>query len=517
MNASSDAAPLRGLPLFLAALAINMAVFAEVLDLTIINVAIPAVAGSLGASQMEGTWAISSYALAAALVQPLTGWLTQRFGEVRLFVWSVSLFTLTSLLCGLAPTLGALVFARLLQGAVSGPLIPLSQALLLNSFPPHQRSLAQAIWGMTALVAPVFGPIIGGWLADNYSWRWSFLINLPVGLFVVTVIWLLMRKRDTPTVRVPIDTTGAMFLFIGVGAMQWLLDNGHHEDWFQSNYIRTLAVVAVVGLVLFTLWERNERHPIVDFSLFKQENFAACAALAALSYGIAYGLILVYALWLQSVAGYTATLAGLASASLGIAAIPSALFIGVVGSKIPKRPLATAGLIVYACGSIWLALTPADASFWQLSAPRMLHGIAIPMTWLPMTEIMLARVPAAQMATATAISGFVRTLTLSLFVALTMTLWDRRSDFHHIILAEGVSPSRMTGIVDIAGATLSEQLGPGAVTAGMSMMEHLADLQSRTLAFSDLCWLSALLYLLMIPLVWTTRPPPPGTTSAGMH
>lgn len=515
MEPDRDIQPLQGLPLILAAFAINLAVFAEVLDLTIINVAIPAVAGSLGASQLEGTWAISSYALAAALVQPLTGWLTGRIGEVRLFMWSTGLFAIASVLCGLAPNLEGLVLARLLQGAVSGPLIPLSQTLLLKSFPARQRGLAQALWGATALVAPVCGPVIGGWLTDNYSWRWAFLVNLPVGLFTVSVLWFLMRKRDTNTKRGPVDVTGALLMFVGIGAMQWLLDNGHHQDWFESDYIRMLAVVSIIGLVLFWLWERNEPHPIVDFSLFRLPNFAVGATLAAGCYAVAFGIVLTFPLWLQTVGGYTATLAGLASVSFGIAAIPSALAIGIFSDRLPKRTLATAGLLLFAAGSIWLALLPAEASFWQLTAPRVLHGMAIPMTWLPLTDMMLSRVSGTQMASAAAISGFLRTLALSISVAVTVTIWDRRTDFHHIVLAEGVTPSRLTGLLDLGSLMGRDLFGPEGISAGMTLMERLAFLQSRTLAFNDLCWLSAVLFLLMIPFVWRFEAMPKRTASSG--
>src|SRR5690606_11435405 len=258
--------PLHGVPLVALTVAISFATFMEVLDITIVNVSVPHIAGSLGVSPQEGTWAISSYSLASAIMQPLSGWLGRRFGEVRCFVVSALLFVLMSVLCGLATSMPMLIVGRLLQGAGSGPMVALSLSLLLNNYPNEKKGLALALWAMTVVVAPIFGPILGGWLTDNYSWPWIFYINVPVGLLAIVVTWGLLRRRESTVVKVPIDTIGLVLLVVGVGCLQFMLDNGNDKDWFASPLIVTLGVVALVCLVFLVAWELTDKHPVVDLS-----------------------------------------------------------------------------------------------------------------------------------------------------------------------------------------------------------------------------------------------------------
>lgn len=509
--------PLRGWALVIAALAINLGVFAEVLDLSIINVAIPAIAGSLGSSQSEATWAITSYAVAAAVVQPITGWLTARYGEVRVFMVSSLLFTAASTLCGLAPSLELLVLFRLLQGAVGGPLIPLSQALMLKTFPEHRRALAQALWGMTALAGPIFGPVLGGWLTDQYSWRWAFFINIPVGLFTVGVLWFLLRHRDTPTVRGPVDYIGILLLALGVGSLQFMFDHGHQEDWFDSTMIIALAVIGIMALTFFAVWERYESNPIVSFSLFRRRTYSIPVMAVALCYGAAYGIIVIFPLWLQQVAGYTATQAGLASASFGVSAVASAVVLGIVGNRLPLRTAASCGFVMFAIGSVWLALLPANATFWQFFAARFLHGAATPLFFFAVSEIMYTGVPPSMLAAASSLSSFVRTMFLSLSTALTVTAWDQRSSVHHVLLAESVNPLRTTALAQTTQQALGVTPTPDQSGQALGLIEGLAQLQARTLALDDLCWFSVVVFLLMIPLIWIPKPPFGGGGGGGVH
>ena len=266
--------PLEGIALALLTLALSMATFMQVLDTTIANVAIPTIAGNLGASSSQGTWVITSFGVANAISLPLTGWLAKRFGEVKLFLWSTALFVMASWLCGMAQSLELLILFRVLQGLVAGPMIPLSQSLLLSSYPPKKRGMALSLWSMTVIVAPIFGPILGGWISDNYHWGWIFFINVPLGVVVFFLCTRMLRGRETATQRNPIDLVGLSLLVLGVGALQLMLDRGKELDWFASGEIVALGLTALVGLAFFLAWELTEAHPVVELRLFARRNFA---------------------------------------------------------------------------------------------------------------------------------------------------------------------------------------------------------------------------------------------------
>src|SRR6202012_1094746 len=265
--------PLSGAPLLIGTIALSLATFMNVLDTSIANVSIPAISGDLGVSPDQGTWVITSFGVANAISLPLTGWLTRRFGQVKLFTWSVALFTLASFLCAAAPSISMLILFRVLQGAVAGPMMPLSQALLLSSYPKAKAGAALGMWSITTLVAPVVGPVLGGWITDNISWPWIFYINVPVGIIAGAATWIIYKSRETPTMSLPIDKVGLFLLVLWVGALQVMLDKGKDLDWFGSGQIITLAVVAVVGFTIFLIWELTEKPPVVDLSLFTRRNF----------------------------------------------------------------------------------------------------------------------------------------------------------------------------------------------------------------------------------------------------
>src|SRR5580700_2773358 len=334
-------APLSGGARIITLLALALATFMQVLDTTIANVSIPTIAGDLGVSADQGTWIITSFAVANGISVPITGWLMQRFGVVRTFVLSVVLFTLASFLCGISWSLPVLIMFRVLQGAVSGPMIPGSQALLMMLFPAEKKGTALAIWSMTMLVAPICGPVLGGYISDNYPWGWIFLMNVPVGLFCGAICWRFLRSHETPTRKLAIDKVGLVLLFVWVGALQVMMDQGKDLDWFSNNLIITLAIVSVLGLAAWIIWELTEKNPIVDLTLFKSRSFTLGTIALCLCYAVFFGNVVLMPLWQQTQLGYTATWAGLVSAPSGVTAVLVAPFVGRFMAKYDARWFAT--------------------------------------------------------------------------------------------------------------------------------------------------------------------------------
>ncbi|HLX00763.1 MAG TPA: DHA2 family efflux MFS transporter permease subunit, partial [Trinickia sp.] len=303
--------PLQGAQLALATLAVALATFMNVLDTSIANVAIPTISGDLGVSVDEGTWVITVFAAANAVAIPLTGWLTQRIGQVKLFVGAILMFVLSSWMCGVAPSLPFLLASRVLQGVVAGPLIPLSQAILLGSYPKEKSSVALSLWAMTATVGPIAGPALGGWITDSYSWSWIFYINIPVGLFAAFTTWAIYRKRETPTKQPPIDVVGLGLLIAWVASLQIMLDKGKDLDWFSSPFIVGLGITALICFAFFLVWELTEEHPIVDLRLFSQRNFMGGTIAISVAYGVFFGNLVLLPQWMQEYLNYRSVDAGL--------------------------------------------------------------------------------------------------------------------------------------------------------------------------------------------------------------
>ena len=495
--------PLHGAPLALLTIAVAFSTFMEVLDMTIVNVAVPHISGSLGVSPSEGTWTISSYALASAIMQPLTGWLARRFGEVRTFVGSVLMFVAFSMLCGLATSMPMLVIGRLLQGAGSGPMVALSLTLLLSNYPKEKQGIALALWAMTVVVAPIFGPILGGWLTDNFSWPWIFYINLPVGLAAAVITWGLLHKRETKTAKTPIDAVGLTLLVVGVGALQFMLDNGNDHDWFASPMILTLGIIALVCLTFLIVWELHARHPVVELALFKRRNFTV--AVVALSLGMMafFGINVVFPLWLQIDLGYTATWAGLASAPVGVLAFLMAPVIGANIQRLELRAVVTFAFIVFAVTSFWFASFDSSASFGTLVLPRFVMGIGIACFFIPLNQMYLSGLNPDQVASASGLANFCRTLASSVSTAATVTLWQHRGEYHHAVLTEHITPAAP------AATSFLQRLEHGgfSMRQGLDVVDQLITREALTLSVNDVYLVCAVLFLAMIPLLWLARPP----------
>jgi DHA2 family multidrug resistance protein len=495
--------PLHGTPLVLLTIAVAFSTFMEVLDMTIVNVAVPHISGSLGVSASEGTWTISSYSLASAIMQPLTGWIARRFGEVRTFVVSVMLFVVFSMLCGMATSMPMLVIGRLLQGAGSGPMVALSLTLLLSSYPKERQGIALALWAMTVVVAPIFGPILGGWITDNLSWPWIFYINLPVGVAAGVITWTLLHKRETKTVKAPIDAIGLLLLVAGVGCLQFMLDNGNDHDWFASPLILTLGITALICLTFLVVWELHAKHPVVDLSLFKQRNFTVGVISLSLGMFAFFGINVVFPLWLQTTLGYTATWAGLATAPVGVLAFLLSPILGRNMHKLDLRMVVTFAFIVFAVSAYWFSTFDSSASFNTLLLPRFVMGIAIPCFFIPLNQIYLSGLPASEIASASGLSNFFRTLGSSVSTAVTVTLWQHRGIYHHATLTQEVNPARpgaMEFVNQLSHSNLSH-------AQGLGLIDQLVNREALTLAVNDVFFLCAILFVALIPVLWFSRPP----------
>jgi MFS transporter, DHA2 family, multidrug resistance protein len=494
--------PLEGSARVLGTIALSLATFMNVLDSSIANVSIPAIAGNMGVSPAQGTWVITSFGVANAISLPLTGWLTQRFGQVRLFTASVLLFVLTSWLCGLAPNIESLIFFRVLQGLVAGPMIPLSQTLLLASYPPALAGMAMAMWAMTTLVAPVMGPLLGGWITDNISWPWIFYINVPVGLFAAALTWSLYRTRDPGPRKLPLDVVGLGLLVITIGALQIMIDKGKELDWFASTQIVVLAVVAALGLAFFLAWELTEKHPIVNLRLFARRNFLMGSAALSIAYGLFFGNIVLLPLWLQQYMGYTATWAGLAMAPVGLLAILLSPWVGKNVTKIDPRKLATVSFLGFAA-ILWMrGQFNVQAPFATILLPTILQGAAVAFFFIPLQSIVFNGLTPDQLPAASGLSNFVRITAGAFGTSIFTTLWEDRAIMHHAHLVEQVNRGNTAAVqtyaqLDAAG------LSPEQASA---MINRLVDQQAYTMAATDLFRISALLFLLLIAAVWVTRP-----------
>lgn len=506
-----DHKPLHGTPLFLLTLGLSLGTFMQVLDTSIANVALPAMSGDLAVSPNQGTWVITSFAVSNAIALPLTGWLSRRFGDVRLFVASTLLFTIASWLCGLAPTLPLLIAARVLQGAVAGPMIPLSQSLLLSNYPPEKKGLALALWSMTVIVAPILGPILGGWITDNISWPWIFFINLPVGIVSAFLTWTLIGKRSSATQIVPIDKVGLVLLVLGVGALQILLDKGNDLDWFESGTIVTLAVISVAALCALVIWELTDRHPVVDFHLFGQRNFLVGTIILSFGYLVFFGNVVVLPLWLQTNMGYTATWAGLAAAPIGLLPVFLSAVVGKNMHKVDLRVWATFSFAVFAAVSFWNSNFNSDVTFQQIVIPRLLMGFGVATFFVPLTALTLSGIPHNQLPSATGLSNFSRILAGSFGTSLSITLWDRRADFHHSILA-----SHISAFDPSAGDVLGSLSNPATDPA---MLNQMINQQAVLMATNDIFWLSGCFFVALMLLVWLARPPkhPVQAANSGAH
>ena len=496
--------PLQGGALAMLTLVLSLATFMLVLDSTIANVAIPTIAGDLGASSSQGTWVITSFGVANAISIPITGWLAKRFGEVRLFLIATLLFVLASWLCGIANSLEMLIVFRVLQGAVAGPIIPLSQSLLLNNYPPEKRGMALAFWSMTIVVAPICGPILGGWISDNIHWGWIFFINVPIGLAVVLISWKILEGRESRISHQPVNTIGLILLALGVGALQLMLDQGRELDWFNSTEIVVLTIIAAVGLIALIIWELTDDNPVVDVSLFKSRNFTVGCVSTSLAFLVYSGTVVLIPLLLQQVYNYTATWAGLAAAPVGLLPILLAPIIGKFGNKIDMRILITISFMVYALTFYWRAVTfEPEMTFMDVALPQFVQGLAVACFFMPLTTITLSGLPPEKMASASSLFNFLRTLAGSIGTSLTTFIWYNREAVHHTQLAEVINPYNPISqqfFLTMGSFGLSEEQ-----TASYIARQITA--QGFIIGANEIFLVSAITFISLVVLIWFAKPP----------
>ena len=496
--------PLKGGALAMLTLVLSLATFMLVLDSTIANVAIPTIAGDLGASSSQGTWVITSFGVANAISIPITGWLAKRFGEVRLFLIATLLFVLASWLCGIANSLEMLIVFRVLQGAVAGPIIPLSQSLLLNNYPPEKRGMALAFWSMTIVVAPICGPILGGWISDNIHWGWIFFINVPIGLAVVLISWKVLEGRESRISHQPVNTVGLILLALGVGALQLMLDQGRELDWFNSTEIIVLTIIAAIGLIALIIWELTDDNPVVDVSLFKSRNFTVGCVSTSLAFLVYSGTVVLIPLLLQQVYNYTATWAGLAAAPVGLLPILLAPIIGKFGNKIDMRILITVSFMVYALTFYWRAVTfEPEMTFMDVALPQFVQGLAVACFFMPLTTITLSGLPPEKMASASSLFNFLRTLAGSIGTSLTTFMWYNREAVHHTQLTEVINPYN----------PISQQFFQTMGSFGLSEEQTASYLarqitaQGFIIGANEIFLVSAITFISLVVLIWFAKPP----------
>ncbi|API61284.1 MFS transporter (plasmid) [Tardibacter chloracetimidivorans] len=488
--------PMTGAKLAMAAAALSFGNFMVVLDTTIANVAMPTISGDLGVSTTEGTWIITAYAVAEAITVPLTGWLSRRFGEVRLFTACVIAFVICSILCGLSGSLGFLVLFRILQGFAGGPIIPLSSTLLISVFPKDKSNIALAIWGMTTVVAPIFGPILGGYISDNYHWGWIFYINIFFGIAVGSVVWWLMRNRETPIARSRIDMVGLMLLVVFVSAFQTMIDKGRELDWFSSSFIVWMAIVAAIALGALILWELTDDDPVIDLSVFKNRTWLVSTMSLGLMFGLFFGNIVLTPLWLQQMMGYTATWAGFATAPMGILAVVTAPIVGRLMGKIDPRLIVTYGMVVLAISFFMRAHLNAQADFMSVAIPMFVLGAGVPACLVTLTSLGVSELPPEKIANGSGLQNFIRIMAMAVGASLTSTYWENATKGNRAELVAIIDPT-------MTPAPLPG-LQPGS---GLAAFSRMVDMQAVMLATNDFYAMATILILIFAAVVWLAKRP----------
>ena len=503
------AAPKSGLSLWGIGILLAMANFLAVLDVSIANVSVPTIAGNLGASASQGTWVITSYAVAEAIMVPLTGWLANRFGAVRVFVTAMLGFGCFSALCGLAGTLNMLVFFRVMQGFCGGPLMPLSQTLLMRIFPKEKQAAAMGLWAMTTLTAPIAGPMLGGVLCDNLGWQSIFWVNVPIAACCAPILYRMLRKHETETVRVRVDAIGLGLLVLFVGSLQLMLDLGKEHDWFESGLITGLGVTAVVGFAAFMIWELTEKDPIVDLKVFRHRGFAAACLTLPLAFAAFQASNVLVPQWLQSNMGYTATWAGYISGMTGILAVVGAPIAAKLSGRFDARILVFSGVMGLAWVTFMRTGATSQMDFWQIAFWPFVIGIGVPMFFLPLNMVGLGSVEPDETASAAGQLNFLRTMSGAIATSLVNTVWENNSNRNQAELA---------GALNGAEATLAAIQQQGAsYEQAVQLVTGQVQGQAVIMGTNQVMTLCALGFAAAALTIWLAPRPRPGAYISALH
>ena len=507
---------------WIVAIAVMFATFMEVLDTTVVNVSLPHIASSLAATTEEATWALTSYLVANAIILPMTGWLAATFGRKRLLLLSITGFTLASFLCGIAPTLASLVVFRIIQGATGGALQPLSQAVLLESFKPEDRGRAMGFWGLGIVVAPILGPVVGGWLTENYSWRWVFYINLPVG--IASIIMTRLFVFDPPYLRKEskgIDYWGMGMLVVGIGSLQYVLDKGQQDDWFNSAAITLLAVVAAVTLVALVIHQLVSKNPIIDLRIFKDRTYAVGVFLMTVVGFVLYGSLVLLPVMLQSLLRYSSLEAGKAMAPRGIGSLIMMPLVGYLTGLIDPRKLLVCGLTVGGITLLWLGQLNLQAGYWDIFWPQFLQGAGMALLFVPLTTVAMATITPERMGYATSLFNLMRNIGGSIGIAITGTLLQRQRQTVGATLGEHITiydPTTQRMLLQIKNGLIAA--GVDTVTAtqrSYAILHGMLLQQASMVSFVMVFRMLGILFLAMIPLVAIMKRPKGRSAAVGAH
>jgi DHA2 family multidrug resistance protein len=503
------------------AVAVMLATFMEVLDTTVVNVSLPHIAGNLSATVDESTWVLTSYLVANAVILPMTGWLANQFGRKFLLMGAVAGFTLSSFMCGLAPNLPFLIVFRIIQGATGGGLQPLSQAIMLEAFPIKRRGLAMGFWGLGVVVAPMLGPVLGGWITDNYSWRWIFYINLPVGMLALLMTELFIVDPPYIGRKTGVDYWGIAFLALGIAGLQIMLDKGQELDWFSSDLIRILAAAGLTGLTAFLVRESLAKAPIVDLGVFRDRTYATGVSLMTVLGFVLYASTVLIPIFLQTLLGYPAVAAGMAMLPRGLGSFLAMPLVGFLLSKIEPRRLLFCGFLGGAFAMWRLGHIDLEAGYWNIFWPQLIQGLSLGFLFVPLTTISYAQIPKERMGNATSMFNLMRNLGGSIGISFVTTLIARRTQANISVLGASVTP--LSQAARQAVETMRDLLmsrGADATTAlqqAYAAVFNQVQSQAGMLSFITAFELLGALFLAVIPLILLMRKPPRGAAPAAPH
>jgi len=497
------------------ATAVMLSTFMEVLDTTVVNVSLPHIAGNLSATPDEATWALTSYLVANAIILPITGWLGNYFGRKRLLMLSVTFFTAASFLCGLAPNLPALIFFRIMQGASGGCLQPISQAVLLEAFKPEDRGKAMGFWGLGIVVAPMLGPVLGGWLTDSYSWRWVFYINVPIG--IASLIMTRAFIFDPPYIRrgtARVDYWGIGMLAVGVGALQLVLDKGQEKDWFSTHWVAALTVLALTSLAAFVVYELRVKSPVVNLRVLKNRTFSSGVFLMTMLGFVLYGSLVLLPLFLQTLLGYPALQAGFAMAPRGLGSFIAMPLVGIIIARFDSRKLLAFGIVVCAFTLWQLSRLSLVAGYWDIFWPQFIQGLSLAFLFVPLTTTTMDPIPKEQMGNATSIFNLMRNLGGSMGIAGSATMSERWRQGDINVLGANFNP------YDYGSHEMMQRLQQGFMAQGSDPATALnrayaatfglVQRQAAMLSYNKVFLVLAALFLVMVPFLFLMGRPGSG-------